>query len=354
VDVTRQRKIEKALFQAEQAEASLRTENENLKKQFTDKGRGFIGESAGIRRLGALISTLAETDTPILITGETGTGKDLAAGAVHAQSRRSAQPFVKVDCASLPPTLLEAELFGYEKGAFTGANERKIGRFETAGEGTVFLDEIGNLDVALQAKLLRVLQDREFERLGGTQPIPVKARFISATNANLAERMHNGQFREDLYFRINGITLELPPLRDHTDDIPLLFSYLLQDACQANNKPVPKISTESLDALTRYFWPGNVRELKHCAEYIAVLGNQEWVNPADLPASVRKPVKAAVIHESPVPGGTERVLPGSLSKTQVKEALGKCHGNIKKAAVELGIGRGSMYRLLEQFKMMKK
>jgi two-component system, NtrC family, response regulator HydG len=311
----------------------------------------FAGESPSIKRVLALIQSLADTDTPILILGETGTGKDLAARAIHESGIRKDKPFIKVDCASLPATLLEAELFGYEKGAFTGASEPKTGRFEAAGEGTLFLDEIGNIDVSLQTKLLRVLQDRVIERLGSNRPIPVNAHIISATNANIPEMLAQGKLRPDLYFRLNGVSLTLPPLREHPEDIPLLMAHFLQEACLMNDKPVPRISTPALETLCQYTWPGNVRELKHTAEYMALLGAGDELLRSDLPPGLREQTPPLSTDAHSLSDFPARTLPRSLSKRNIMAALRKAKGSRSLAAQRLGIGRDSLYRMMRKFGM---
>jgi DNA-binding NtrC family response regulator len=310
-----------------------------------------VGRSPQMRALFETIEKVAPSDVAVHISGETGTGKELVARAVHSRSKRADGPFVKVNCGSLTETLLESELFGHEKGAFTGAVERKIGRFEAAGDGTVFLDEIGNLDIGLQAKLLRVLQDRAFERLGGTKTLHVKARVISATNSQLPSLVGEGAFRKDLYYRLNGVTIALPPLRRHPQDIPLLFSHFLSEACGQNSKPVPKVSSELVKKLCQYSWPGNVRELKHTAEYLALVGGKDMLRTSDLPPTVLGVSDQPVDGPGPITGPTpmEKKPPRELTKGALVKALAQVKGNRVKTARNLGISRGSIYLLLKQY-----
>jgi transcriptional regulator with PAS, ATPase and Fis domain len=247
--------------------------------------------------------------------------------------------------------LLEAELFGYEKGAFTGAVERRMGRFEAAGEGTVFLDEIGNLDVALQAKLLRVLQDRVFERLGGTAPVPMNARILSATNVKLEVHIRKGLFREDLYYRINGITLAIPPLRDHPEDVPALFTHFLKNACTAAGKPLPKVASDLMAQLCRYPWPGNVRELKHTSEYMALLGSGKELQVRDLPPSLTQPEPEATPPAETRSPAVRRTFPRNISKRELKAAIEENGGNLTLTAKKLNVSRQSMYRMIRAHKL---
>ncbi|MFH0921246.1 MAG: sigma 54-interacting transcriptional regulator [Fibrobacterota bacterium] len=349
-DVTQLRRIAESLERTRTAHARLMTAHQALQQQLDKAEGGLIGQSPPLRKMLSQIRTVADTDAHILITGETGTGKDLVARAIHENSRRNKEPFVKVDCASLPPSLLEAELFGHEKGAFTGAIDRKMGRLEAAGGGTIFLDEIGNLDVLLQAKLLRVLQDKKFERIGGMQTIGIQARILSATNANLQALMGKGRFREDLFYRINGITIAVPALRDRPDDIPNLVEYFLKGFCTANHRPVPKVSDPVMQALRSYPWPGNIRELKNTVEHMALMNTRSELKPVDLPP---------LFHDNkfraqPLRRKSGRVPPRLLTRAQISNALHSVQGNLSEAARILKIGRGSLYRLVEKHGLRKK
>jgi formate hydrogenlyase transcriptional activator len=230
-----------------------------------------IGESAALKRALSQVETVAPTDSTVLVLGETGTGKEMIARAIHDLSRRRDGTFVKINCAAIPTGLLESELFGHEKGAFTGAITQKIGRFELAHHGTLFLDEVGDIPVELQPKLLRVLQEKEFERLGGTRTIRVDVRLVAATNRNLAQMVEEGFFRRDLYYRLNVFPILIPPLRERSEDIPLLVRYFVQKYARQMDRRIETISAEEMDALTRYHWPGNVRELENLIERAVIL-----------------------------------------------------------------------------------
>jgi Nif-specific regulatory protein len=265
--------------------AWLETENERLQAAVNIE-HNMVGESAAMQRVYHFISKVAPTDATVLISGESGTGKELAARAMHRNSKRSQKPFMAVNCAALNESLLESELFGHEKGSFTGAFAQKKGRLEVADGGTVFLDEIGELTPPLQVKLLRVLQEREFERVGGTVTINVDLRVIAATNKNLEEAIEVGQFRQDLYYRINVVSLEMPALRERREDIMLLANYFADKYGTRCNRKLKGFSTEARNYLTAYDWPGNVRELENTIERAIVLGTTEWILPEDLPESV--------------------------------------------------------------------
>lgn len=243
--------------------------------------RGIIGRSKAIEKSIHAIRTVAPTDASVLILGETGTGKELAARAMHELSQRKPHALIKVNCAAIPLGLVESELFGHEKGAFTGALSQKIGRFELANKGTIFLDEIGELPIELQPKLLRVLQEGEFERVGGSRTIKVNARVIAATNRQLEEAVQLGRFREDLYYRLNVFPIALPPLRARRDDIPLLTQYFVIKHSQQLAKKIDRISSEAIDALKSYPWPGNVRELENVIERAVILSQGPWLDLGD-------------------------------------------------------------------------
>ena len=272
-------------FEANQEVETLKAENALLQEQIAIN-TGIVGGSPVVRRLMELVARVAPRDTTVLITGESGTGKELIARALHQKSVRRDRPFVAVNCAALGEHLFESELFGHEKGAFTGAISMKRGRFEMAQGGTIFLDEVGELAQGLQAKLLRVLQQREFERVGGTQSLPLDIRVIAATNRDLAEDVSDGKFREDLFHRLNVVNLESPPLRDRKEDIPLLAQYFLQRSAERCKRVVQGLSPESEAMIMAYGWPGNVRELENAMERAVVLGVSDWVLPEDLPESL--------------------------------------------------------------------
>ena len=318
----------------------LRTENALLVERLGGGDSGIIGESAGIGRVKQMIARVAPSDTSILILGESGTGKELVARALHRQSPRAAKPFVAINCAALTDTLLESELFGHEKGAFTGAVAQKKGKLETAEGGTVFLDEIGEMAAPLQAKLLRVLQQREFERVGGTRTLPLDIRLVAATNRDLTEEIRRGTFREDLYHRLNVVAIRVPPLRSRAEDIPVLARTFLERSAARSHRRVAAISAEAERALLSYSWPGNVRELENAIEHAVVLGQSETLLPDDLPESV--------LDSAPLPA-----VPGALqpSVTETKRQLiltawQQAGGDHNLAAARLRIHPNSLRRLI--------
>ncbi|HEY2820988.1 MAG TPA: sigma-54 dependent transcriptional regulator [Candidatus Acidoferrum sp.] len=267
--------------------ATLEKENDSLRRRLTTEGQfgQMIGRTAGMRRAFEMADRVAPTDSTVLILGESGTGKDLLAQEIHARSPRAAKPFVAVNCAALPETLIESELFGYERGAFTGAAQQKKGKFEQAHGGTLFLDEIGDMNPVTQAKVLRALENRVIERLGGTQSIPVDVRVISATHRNLPAEIRAGKFREDLYYRLRVVTVELPALREHKEDISVMADQFLQVHGSRLGRTA-RLSREALAAIERYDWPGNVRELKNALERSLVLCRGDEIGIADLPEEV--------------------------------------------------------------------
>lgn len=293
----------------------------------------FLTRDPKMRTVMEMARKVAETDATVLLLGESGTGKEVLARCLHLNSKRAERAFVPVNCAALSPTLIESELFGHEKGSFTGAMAQHVGRFERAHGGTIFLDEIGELDGHLQAKLLRVLQEKTFERVGGTRLISADVRVLAATNRNLAERVATREFREDLYYRLSAFPLQLPPLRERPADIPLLAEHFLHRAAAALGRPVPKVSPETLLALKGYTWPGNARELENVMERAVILASQE-ITPADLPftdATPRRPLTLAEIEQQ-----------------AILSALRENGNNRTHAAAQLGISlRTLQYRLKE-------
>lgn len=285
--------------------SKLEKENIALKRQLKNR-YGFeniIGDSNAMQSIYSLVDKVAPTDSTVLILGESGTGKELIANIIHCNSERTLKPLVTVNCSAIPHELLETELFGHEKGAFTGAVATKLGKFEIADGGTVFLDEIGDMAPGLQVKLLRVLQERAFERVGGTKTIKVDVRIIAATNKNLEDEVSAGRFREDLYYRLNVIPVQLPPLRERTEDLPLLCNYFIDRYCKKRGKPLMKMSEETMSALASYSWPGNVRELENLIERLVVLKEDEIVVIPDLPEKIAGgfnnhiDFKSAITHE---------------------------------------------------------
>ena len=302
----------------------------------------IIGQSSVIRELITKVQQVAPSTANVLILGESGTGKEVFANALHAASPRKNKPMVKVSCAALPETLLESELFGYEKGAFTDAKTRKPGRFELADGGTLFLDEIGEMPKPQQVKLLRVLQEGEFERLGGTKTICVDVRLIAATSKNLVEEVEAGNFREDLFYRLNVVTLEIPPLRDRREDIPLLVNRFLKKYSEKNEKPIRGISREALNALEVYDWGGNVRELESVIEQAIVLTQADSIGLEDLPASIQ-PREISRGKSITLPLGTPME---EVERRVICETLKMTSGDKELAAKLLGISSRTIYRKL--------
>ena len=292
----------------------------------------MVGTSNAMKEVYRLIEQVSNSNATVLLRGESGTGKDLVAHAIHYNSLRADKPFVKVNCTALPDTLLESELFGQEKGAFTGASERKLGRFERAHGGTLFLDEIGDFSLNLQVKLLRVIQFKEFERVGGLETIKTNVRIVVATHKNLEEQIKEGLFREDLYYRINVFPIYMPPLRDRKDDIMLLADYFLERTAAENNKDISRISTPAIEMLTRYHWPGNIRELENCIERAVLLCNEDVIRSEHLPPSlqmVKKDESVARRSLNEIIENKEREL--------IVDALKKFDGHQRKTARELGV-----------------
>jgi len=294
----------------------------------------MAGISEAIRHVQMRVQQVAPTQATVLIRGESGTGKELVASAIHYNSTRACKPFVRINCAALNENLFESELFGHEKGAFTGAVSRRIGRIEEAQGGTIFLDEIGEISAAMQAKLLRVLQECEFERVGGNETIRADVRVIAATNRNLEEAMRSGAFRTDLYYRINVFPINLPPLRDRPSDIPVLANHFAQKYANLMTKVQPQIAGETMRELTRYAWPGNVRELENCIEYAVLLCSGTLLLPEHLPQSLRT---EATISVSPSEDATLKSRIRQMESAVLLEALKKMNGNVCAVAREIGI-----------------
>ncbi|MFL6352120.1 MAG: sigma 54-interacting transcriptional regulator [Bryobacteraceae bacterium] len=325
-------------FEANQEVEALKTKNALLQEQISTN-TGIVGNSLVIRRLLDLVERVAPRDTTVLITGESGTGKELIARALHEKSARRERPFVAVNCAALTDTLFESELFGHEKGAFTGAIALKRGRFELAQGGTIFLDEVGELAPSLQSKLLRVVQQREFERVGGTEAHSLDIRIIAATNRDLSEDVTGGRFREDLYHRLNVVTLESPPLRDRKEDVPLLARYFLERSGERCKRHVQGLSAQAEAMLIEYGWPGNVRELENAMERAVVLGVSEWILPEDLPENL---VEAAPSD----PGAKYHHSVGEAKREAIIDAYMQGNGDYKQAARILGLHPNYLLRLV--------
>ncbi|MDR1575825.1 MAG: sigma 54-interacting transcriptional regulator [Treponema sp.] len=295
-------------------------------------GSAIIGTSSALRGVYEMLSQVAPSDATVLITGESGTGKELIAAELHRLSRRAAAPLVKINCAALPESIIESELFGHEKGAFTGAVGQRKGRFEMADQGTIFLDEIGELSPQVQVKLLRVLQERELERVGGTSTIKVDVRLITATNRNLEAEVKAGRFREDLYYRLNVFPLHVPPLRERKSDLILLADYFAEKYAEKNGKLIKRISTPAIDLLTSYSWPGNVRELENCMERAVILSTDTVIHSYNLPPSLQSAVST-----NTEPTTTLEAALSRLEKELIVEALKIANGKMSVAAHRLGI-----------------
>jgi len=343
--LTKPLNFDELLIVAERAleRVNLRAEAAHLRARLAEKRRpgNIIGDSPQMQRVFKIVEQVAPSRASVLITGESGTGKELVAEAIHQLSPRSGGPFIKLHCAALAESLLESELFGHEKGSFTGAVARRDGRFQLAHGGTLFLDEIGEISAAMQVKLLRFLQEHEFERVGGTQTIQVDVRIIAATNRNLAEEVAHGQFREDLYYRLNVVTIDMPPLRDRRTDIPLLAEFFLRRFAEENGKQINGFTDEALATLVAHAWPGNVRELENAVERAVVMTAGPMVEATSLPA-----------HVVPRPTGAEQapVIPGStldeIERHAILKTLEHTGGSTSRAAEVLGISvRKIQYKL---------
>src|ERR1043165_1235076 len=360
--VTKPLNLDKVEMLIARALGSRRLEQENRAlRQEVDERFGlenFLGESIALREVLDTIRQVAPSSANILIEGESGTGKELAAHAIHNLSRRNKAKFVAVHCAELSPQLLESELFGHEKGAFTGAYERRIGRFEQANGGTIFLDEIAEIDASTQVKLLRVMsEDRAFERVGGNQTLHADVRLIAATNKNLEQLVREGKFRDDLYFRLNVVRVVMPPLRTRKEDIPILVRGFLRHFCKENQKPLLELAPDAMDALLAHDWPGNIRELRTAIEHGVVMATGKQITLRDLPIAVRAAARAKL------PGGVsapeafgEKASPLDLHETEQKliaQALAATNGNITAAAKKLGISRRTLHRKINEMNVAK-
>ena len=313
-----------------------------------------IGSSDALTQAIEQVRTVAPSSATVLLLGETGTGKELFAQMIHQASPRAKGPFVAVHCAAIPANLLESELFGHERGAFTGANERRIGRFESADGGTLFLDEIGEIDATTQIKLLRFLETRSVERLGSHKPIALDLRLVCATNRDLRQMVAEGKFREDLFYRLSVVPLRLPPLRERRDDIPLLLTHYLKKFASENNTPEAKLSSAALATLVHYAWPGNIRELRNTCENLAVLRTGKTVEPPDLDVRFTQPTPVSRPVLSPASMGSGVMTPGVFDREQneknlLRQALASAGGNRTKAAEALGISRRTLHRKLLQW-----
>lgn len=326
----------------------LESENKTLRTQLDNKFglEAIIGQTPVMEELYKVIQQVAPSRATVLIQGESGTGKELVANAIHGLSPRSRGPFIAVHCAALPPNLLESELFGHEKGAFTGAVERRRGRFELAEGGTLFLDEISEIEPSTQVKLLRVLEERKFERVGGQETLDTDIRLITATNRDLHQLAQAGKFRQDLFFRLNVVTITAPPLRDRVNDIPLLARRFMIEFARENNKPINDITSEALNALMAYAWPGNVRELRNAIERMIVMAHGTKLTVHDLPGIIHP---AAAGQDAPSLGIKSHASLREANRQMIVAALETAGGNRTKAARQLGISRRTLHRKLNEF-----
>ena len=339
----------------------LRDENRVLKKAVEIRHQ-MIGESAGLKHVMAAVSRAAPTNATVLITGESGVGKELVARTIHRNSLRSRERFVQVNCAAIPEELIESELFGHEKGSFTGATEKQIGKFEQADRGTIFLDEVGDMSAKTQAKVLRVLQEGEVERLGSARTVKVDVRVIAATNKNLEEEIEKGRFREDLYFRLAVIPIHVPPLRERQEDIAPLVRHYMDYFSRENNVRPKRIAAAALDALTRYRWRGNIRELRNTVERMIIMTGGDTIDVADLPEGVRSPGAWSGVAGGQAPPKAPSDSDAAKAETlrEFKEnaermfLVGKLRENgwnISKTAEVIGTPRSNLYKKLEQYQI---
>jgi DNA-binding NtrC family response regulator len=347
--ITKPFKMEEVLVVLDKAlgDRALHRELESLRDEVVHRYRfgALVGKSKPMQAVFEFIRRVAAVRSTVLISGRSGTGKELVAKAIHYNSDRADKPFVAVNCAAIPEALLESELFGHVKGAFTGATESKPGLFEAAEGGTILLDEIGELPAAMQAKLLRTLQDRMVRRVGATKSVEVDVRLIASTNRELNELVRAGRFREDLFYRINVLSVHLPTLVEHPEDIPLLAQHFVGKYAQEHGRPVPKLTTDALKALMDHDWPGNVRELENVIERAVALSTSRTIRPADLPA-----LGAAAGEALVRAGATEDLSLSEIEERYILEVLDRTRGNQLKAAQILGIDRKTLYRKLKGLK----
>ena len=323
---------------------------ENIKKEYSFDN--IISSDGKMQDVFKLVSKVLNNDITVLIHGESGTGKELIARAIHFNGKRKDKPFIVVNCASIPRELLESELFGHEKGSFTGAHQRKLGKFEIANEGTIFLDEVGELEVLLQAKLLRVIQEKEFERVGGNELIKTNVRIISATNIELKEAVEKKEFREDLYYRLNSFPINIPPLRQRKGDILILAEHFLKTFNDRLGKSIKGFTKRALKLVYEYNWPGNIREMENTIERCLIVAEKDMIDIEDLPSHLRTADPAASIEYSGSLFSDETIIPfEKLKEESIRHALKVTNGNIVEAAKKLQLGRATIYRLMERYKI---
>jgi DNA-binding NtrC family response regulator len=341
------------LLQRMSEKVRLVTENEFLRERVTTEENldGIIGSSANIQDVLRMISRLKDTRTPVLISGESGTGKELAARAIHFRGSMAKTPFVAVDCGSLVPTLMESELFGYEKGAFTGATKSKAGLFQAADGGTIFLDEIGELPLEMQAKLLRVLQEKEVRPVGSNEKVHVDVRVIAATNRDLEAAYRDGTFRKDLYFRLNVVTVHLPPLRERRSDVPVLVHHFLDRYAKGSNI---QVTAAVMKSLLHYDWPGNVRELENCIARAVTLGDGKIIDVADLPPAIRTEQADSEIVTSENAATSSTTALAEMERMTILRVFEQANGDKALAGKMLGISRATLYRKLKRYNIAVK
>jgi len=334
----------------------LKTENRQLKESLQKKfdWQNIIGTSSSMKALIDMVAMVAPSEATVLITGESGTGKELIARSIHFNSERRSAPFIIVNCAALAETLLESELFGHEKGAFTGADKRREGRFRQADGGTLFLDEIGETSPGMQAKLLRVLQEREFQRVGGDETLSVDVRILAATNRDLENEVQQGKFREDLYYRLNVVTVAIPPLKTRQEDIPLLAQYFLERFAKKNRKTIKGFTPQAMDLLLKHVWPGNVRELENAIERAVILLSGDFITARELPLRITQHAEMHANHEaSPPPadmtGPAEGQSLAAVEKSVILATLSETGGNKSETARRLGINRKTLHLKLKRY-----
>ena len=341
------------LLQRMAEKVRLVTENEFLRERVSteDNLDGIIGSSANIQDVLRMISRLKDTRTPVLISGESGTGKELAARAIHFRGAMAQTPFVAVDCGSLVPTLMESELFGYEKGAFTGATKSKSGLFQSANGGTIFLDEIGELPLEMQAKLLRVLQEKEVRPVGSNEKVNVDVRVIAATNRDLEAAYRAGTFRKDLYFRLNVVTVHLPPLRERRSDIPVLVHHFLDRYAKGSHI---QVTPSAMKSLLNYDWPGNVRELENCIARAVTLGDRQTIDVVDLPPAIRSEQGDTAVATAQDAASLSSTALAEMERITILRVFEQAHGDKALAGKMLGVSRATLYRKLKRYKIAVK
>ncbi len=332
-------------------ERRLKEENVLLRKELKERYsfKNMIGKSKSMQEIFGLIDKISGNDSTVLITGESGTGKEMAARALHFSGKRKDKPFTTVNCGALPENLLESELFGHVKGAFTGAVAQKKGMFQVAHQGTLFLDEIGEMSPQTQVKVLRAIQEKTIRRVGGTEEIPVDVRIISATNQDLKEKLKQGSFREDLFYRLNVITFQMPPLRERREDIPPLVQHFLKKHCEKSGIKIKRVAPEVFNVFETYRWPGNIRELENVIERIVAIEERETITKKSLPNELLSPQETEAVGRKIRSGFNLNKVMDELTKEYVQEALNLSNGNMKKASSVLGINYRSIRYLIDKY-----